>query len=58
MLGETSLVHSGFPGTEKVPYRLLVKRGPLVPGGRDEVLASIKRELERATGLMAYESVE
>jgi hypothetical protein len=55
MLGETPLVYSGFPDTEPVPEQLFVQRGPLEPGGRGDVLASIKRELERATGLMAYE---
>ncbi len=56
ILGELSPVYSGFPGTERIPDRLVVKRGALMPEGRANVLASIKRELERATGLMAYES--
>lgn len=57
-LGETQLVYSGFPGTEPTPDRLTVKR-VLVPGADfGEVLDSIGRELERATGIMVYEDGE
>lgn len=38
------------------PPRTVVGRGPLAPGVHGAVLASIERELRRATGEMAYEA--
>jgi hypothetical protein len=56
-LGDVGRVYTGFVESQPAPDPITIRRGRLAPnGGWNEVRAGIKRELERAIGLMAYEN--